>query len=210
MVEFSIVVFALLVLTGGMIDMMTAFYQWNSATKAMQLGARLAAVSDPVDTNLKNWNGLSVAGTTPGGAFPAFSVTCSGTTASCTCTGGAATCTYNPAAMNTIVYGRALAGGGMTTCGPLNDRSPAMCDLDRSVKSNNVSITYAETGLGFAGNPAGPVPTITLRLTGLKFNFLFLNGLLGLPAITMPAMTTTETGEDMCSSAPDPTTLACP
>ena len=48
MVEFSIVILVLLTVTGGMVDFSLALYQYNNASKAVQLGGRLAATSDPV------------------------------------------------------------------------------------------------------------------------------------------------------------------
>ncbi len=58
-------------------------------------------------------------------------------------------------------------------------------------------VEYEQTGLGFAGRPGGPVPSITVRLTGLNFNFVVLNDLLGLPAIPMSGLAATATAEDM-------------
>jgi hypothetical protein len=188
MVEFSLIAFLLFVVTGGLVDFGFGLYQWNSATKALQQGARLASISDPVDSSLKNWDGLDVSGTSPGGPFPAFNRVCSGGSQSCS-SGG----TYSSAAMSSIVFGR-----GQTTCGVVAvDRTPAMCDIFSRIQPANVVITYKQTGLGFAGRPAGPVPTITVELTGLTFDFIFLSGLLGFGPINMPAMKTTATGEDM-------------
>src|SRR5215813_4340238 len=82
MVEFSIIAFLFFILIGGLIDFAIGFYQWNSASKGLQQGARLASVSDPVDASLKNWDGLDVSGTVPGGPFPAFTRVCSGATQS--------------------------------------------------------------------------------------------------------------------------------
>jgi hypothetical protein len=65
-----------------------------------------------------------------------------------------------------------------------------------------VSIEYENTGLGFAGRPGGPVPTITLRLTGLTFELVGLGDLIGIPEITMPDFLVTMTGEDLNASAP--------
>lgn len=190
MVEFSIIAFLLFVVTGGLIDFAYGFYQWNSATKALQQGARLASISDPVDSSLKGWDGLNVSGTVPGGPFPSFKRVCRG--ASQTCDGGS----YDSAAMNTIVFGR-----GQTTCGTVGtDRAPAICDIFARIRPANVIITYEQTGLGFAGRPGGPVPTITVEFTNLQFQFVFLNGLLGFEPITMPAMKTTATGEDLSTT----------
>ncbi len=189
MVEFSLIAFLLFVVTGGLVDFGYGLYQWNSATKALQLGARLASISDPVDKSLKNWDGLN-GGAVPGDPFPDFERVCSG--ASQSCSGCAIDNCYDSAAMNTIIFGR-----GQASCGTVADQTPAICDIFSRVQPANVVITYQNTGLGFAGRPGGPVPTITVELTGLTFQFMFLNGLLGFGPITMPAMKTTATGEDM-------------
>src|SRR5262245_43848606 len=191
MVEFSLIAFLLFVVTGGLVDFGFGLYQWNSATKALQLGARLASISDPVDSTLKDWDGLNVSGTVAGGKFPAFTRVCEGAKGvNASCPG------YSSDAMNTIVYGR-----GQNTCGVVAaDRTPAMCDIFSRVQPTNVIITYQQTGLGFAGRPGGPVPTITVELTGLTFAFVFLNGLLGFAPIPLPPMKTTVTGEDMSTN----------
>jgi Flp pilus assembly pilin Flp len=176
MIEFSLVIGLLLVLTLGMIDFSFAFFQWNSASKAVQVGARLAAVSDPVSSDLQTLTGLE-GGALPGDPMPSFARVCSG--AALTCTGG----TYDPAAMNYIIS--------------------RMDRIFPQVTAANVTIRYTYTGLGFAGRPGaagrsgGPVPTITVELTGLNFSFFFLNGLLGFSPIQIPAMKTTVTGEDL-------------
>ena len=196
MVEFSIIAFLVLVVTGGLVDFSHGFYQWNSATKALQLGARLASISDPVDSSLRGWDGLDMPGAELGKEFPDFKRVCTGGAIG-SCTDGGI---YDSTAMNTIIFGR-----GQSTCGTIaNDRTPAVCDIFRRVRPENITITYEYTGLGFAGRPGGPVPTITVELTGLQFEFVFLNGLLGFGSIDMPAMKTTATGEDMNTCAPDP------
>ena len=52
MVEVTIMLSITLILVFGAIDFLLLFYQWNAAAKAVQLGARLAAVSDPVASGL--------------------------------------------------------------------------------------------------------------------------------------------------------------
>ena len=188
MVEFTIVMFVLLVVTLGLVDFSMALYQWNNASKATELGARLAAVSGPVASNVTN-----------SATFPpanAFSVVCNGSSASCT-NGG----TFSAAALQTIVFGR-----GKTACSAVAaDQLPAMCNVYSGLTTSNVKVTYqqsayATAGLGYNGRTNGPVPTITVETTGLTFSFFFLNGLLGLTPITMPPMRTTITGEDLSSS----------
>lgn len=189
MVEFTVIVFLLLALTGGMVDFSYALYQWNSAAKAVQLGARLASVSNPVSSDLKTLTGLG-GGALPGDPFPAFERVCSGATQTCSNAG-----TYDADAMNTLVYGR-----GDASCGMIGeDQFPGMCDVFGRIRPENVVVSYRNTGLGFAGRPGGPVPTITIELTGLTFNFVFLK-LLGFGQMTMPPMRTTATGEDMSTT----------
>jgi len=77
-----------------------------------------------------------------------------------------------------------------------------MCDIFARIKAANVVISYTQTGLGYAGRPGGPAPTITLALENMSFQFFFLSGLLRFNDIRMPAFTTSITAEDLSSSAP--------
>ncbi len=104
--------------------------------------------------------------------------------------------------MNTLVYGR-----GQTACGTIGaDRMAGMCDIYDRIQPQNVIVTYEHTGLGFAGRPGsgghdgGPVPTITIELTGLSFDLIFLRGFLNRASITLPSMKTTAIGEDLATS----------
>lgn len=190
MVEFTIVVFFFLVLTGGVVEFALGWYQWNSASKALQQGVRLASVSDPVASDLINMTGLE-GSAVPGDPMPSFLRVCNGATQTCT-NGG----TYSASAMNTIVYGR-----GQNTCGTIGpDGFAGMCDIFGRIQPQNVIITYRHTGLGFAGRPGGPVPTITVELTGLTYNYAFLSGLLGFGPVTLPPMRTTAVGEDLATA----------
>ncbi|WP_394885840.1 TadE/TadG family type IV pilus assembly protein (plasmid) [Mesorhizobium sp. AaZ16] len=48
MVEMTICIVLLLTLTLGFVDFGYAFYQWNAANKAVQMGARLASISNTI------------------------------------------------------------------------------------------------------------------------------------------------------------------
>ena len=185
MVEFSLIVGLLLTVTCGMVDFSLALYQWNAASKAVELGTRLAAVSDPVSSNIATLSPTA-----------AFNIVCNGATSSCS--GG----TYVATAMKTLVYGRNKTACDYTVA---QGQMAAMCDIFSSITPNNVKVTYqqsayAASGLGFAGRKAGPVPTITVEVTGMTFNFFFLNQLLGLAPMSMPSMRSTITGEDLSIS----------
>ena len=200
MVEFSIIVSLFFVVLFGLIEFSLALYQWNSATKAVQLGARLAAVSSPVWGELTNMS-LVGAGENIGDPVTAYSTVCVGSTSTCTCTG--ARCpnsdTYDSAAMNVLVYGRDadLACGNVGAGGFLG-----MCDVYNPITPANVIVTYDNSGLGFVGHPAGAVPTISVVVTGMSYQFIFLSGLLGFGITSMPDFKVTMTGEDLNLAAP--------
>src|SRR5436309_13886402 len=88
LVEVTVVMALMLVFILGSIDFLFAFYQWNAATKAVQVGARIAAVSDPVAIGL---NGLSAAVVNsfvpPGAQMPNFVVPCERKTETYRCIG---------------------------------------------------------------------------------------------------------------------------
>jgi len=210
MVEAAVMIPIIFVFLLGSVDFLFAFYQWNAAAKAVQVGARIAAVSTPVANGLNALSNAVVGVSTPiGSTMPYFKVTCSGAgTGTCSCStvdplGGTGSCAgvsgYNAAAMNTIVYGR----GGSTAC---NDAASfyfvGMCEMFNRITPANVRIVYEQTGLGFAGRTGGPVPTITVSLQNLPFQFFFLGGLLRFANIpTIPASVTI-TGEDLSTAAP--------
>lgn len=202
MVEVTIMLSLTLVLVLGAIDFLLLLYQWNAAAKAVQVGARLAAVSDPVASGLNDLSQAVVSvSVPPGAAMPKFIVTCDGHTATCTCNGVRA-CrgvrSYNSAAMNTIVFGR-----GSSSCSDARSADQVgMCDIFARITPANVKIVYAQTGRGYAGRPGGPIPTITVSIQNLPFRFYFLGGLIGFRNLQIPASTVSITAEDLSSRAP--------
>jgi hypothetical protein len=203
LVEVTVMLSIIFIFVMGSVDFLMAMYQWNAATKAVEVGARIAAVSDSVATGFTGVTGME-GGLTPGQPTPAGTYTtrtCSGASGG-SCTGGG---TYNSAAMNTIVFGRKTNG-----CTPTS--SPyciGMHDVFWRIQPANVSISYVSSGLGYAARPGGPVPTITVSIQNLPFQFFFLGHLLG--SVQIPGLTTTITGEDLCSGPPPaPPVTACP
>src|SRR5215472_292055 len=195
LVEATIMITIMFVFVLGSIDFLFAFYQWNAATKAVQVGIRIATVSDPV---AKGLNGLSAsvvsASLRPGSAMPSFTVTCDGGTTICNCQGACkGVGGYDATAMQTIVFGR-----GSTACGDATSLYTAgMCDIFARITPANVRIVYtqpaAPAGLGFAGRPGGPAPTIKISLQSMPFR------LLGFRDMQIPSAATTMTGEDLYS-----------
>lgn len=194
--EFAIMLPMIVLIVFGSIDFLYAFYQWNAAAKAVEVGARIAAVSDPVAPGLNQLSSQALLnGAMPGTAMPAFTVTCR--RESCTCVGvctGLLENNFSRAAFDRIVFGR-----GRSACGQAGSYYTAgMCDALPSIRPDNVVIVYKQSGLGYAGRPGGPVPTIEVSLENMQFQFFFLNSLLGLH-IAMPVVRATMTAEDLCS-----------
>ncbi len=185
MVEMTISIVLLLVLTLGFVDFGYAFYQWNAANKAVQVGARMASISDPVAPQIAS----AGPATTPGDPIPpgSYDYICDGATSACTSSG-----TFTPANFNRIFF-----GDDLNTCGQGSTGRPGMCDFFPRLQPANVVIRYTASGLGYQTRPGGAVPTITVSLQNLTFQFFFLGGLLGFNNVNMPSMLSTVTGEDM-------------
>lgn len=203
LVEATLMLTIMIFFVLGSIDFLLAFYEWNAASKAVQVGARLAAVSNPVARNLNAFSSALVSSTLrPGSAPPSFTVTCDGGSTKCkcegTCLGGVVA--FDADALNTIVYGRGSKGCGDAT----SSYTVGMCDVFNRITPANVRIEYrqpaAPAGLGYVGRPGGPVPTIKVSLQNIPFRFFFLGILFR--DFQMPGLATTRTGEDLSSCPP--------
>lgn len=203
-IETTVTILTFLLLVFGVVEFSYIYYQWNSLTMATQRGARLAAVSNPVAFNLTKLTGLEPGDNLPGSTMPAFDCTCNGRTETCTGTvpKNADACTweklsplnYSRDALNTILLGR---GNDGTNC-VQNLANGGMCRFYRGLTRANIVVRYQYTGMGYAGRTAGPVPTITVSLQGVTYDFVLLGGLAGLTSLTFPAQaTSTITGEDL-------------
>lgn len=191
-IEYSIVGPLIVGLSLGIAEIGNAFWQWNAAVDAVAIGVRRAAISDPVSADLKAISGVT--GTVlPGDPMPYFERICSGVTSTCS-NGGR----FDRAALRRIVY-----GGDRTSCGP-GDAGLAMCHVLPALRPENVVVEYVQTGLGYAGRPGGPVPTITIRLVGLPLRWVVIGRLFGIDDVQLPAVSTSATGEDLSTTSQGP------
>ena len=195
-IEFALISVLLLLVTFGIIDFGLAFWQWNMAEKATQVGARKAIVSDFVAPCLANLtsgvsatiNGVACTSTvtsTPGTPCVNSSGTilneCQFATVTCT-NGSCSQFGFNQTAFNTILT--------------------EMKKVDPYVTAANLRVQYSQNGLGFVGRPNGLPVTVTVTLTGMTFRFFVINVLAGVPSgFTMPPFTATLIGEDFDSSS---------
>lgn len=172
MVEMTIVATLLFALVLGFVDFGHAFYQWNAATKAVQLGARLASISDPVATALAT----AAPTTTPGAPVVAAAYgpfVCAYTAGTGACSNGG---TFNAANFSRIFRGDTAVTNDDACPALATDQRPGMCHFFPGLRRDNVVIAYSATGLGYQTRFGGPVPTITVSLQNRTFQFFFCKG----------------------------------
>lgn len=185
------------------IELSVGVIQFNQTVKALQIGARQLAVSDQLTLNFTAALTAGQGTLSAGDPVPAAVVTS-------VCTGSA------PANCNTALLNRLVYGSRTRLVCSSSDIRPGerigMCDIMPQIRPQNVRVTYSRTGLGYVGRPTGPLPTITVEVVNLRFNFFILDALLqvaslggttGVPTgINIPASPVTITGEDLRSTPP--------
>lgn len=183
----GLIVFPIILLTfATFIEFSVAMVQWNQTVKAMQFGARMLAVSDPVVDMAPFTADYPSNPPTQGGPVPAAAVTV-------VCGADSAT-PCDQTGLNRLVF------GSDGVCGPVANTRLGMCDLNGLITPANIRVTYYRSGLGYVGRPGGPVVSITVETRNLTFNFFFLGALLGLNNITIPAHPVTITSEDLSNT----------
>lgn len=161
--EFAIVLPLFLLLLFGTIDLGRYAWELNQAEKATQIGARWAVATDMIPSGLYSYSfatsgGLQQGSTVPQSAFPG--VVCN--SGGCQCASGG-TCSFSLTANETA----------------FNNLVARMAAIYPEIKANNVVVSYAWSGLGFAGDPNGPdvAPLTTVSLRNMQFipftTFLF-------------------------------------
>lgn len=184
LIEGMIAVPVVLLVITAMIEFSYAVWQWNQTVKAVQLGARLAAVSTPVPPNLDTLSS-DFLGIDQGNAVPANYL-------AVTCGAGATACAADE--LNRLVR------GSDGVCNPFYGNTvPGVCDFNPSIQPENIRITYHRSFLGYVGRPAGPVATVTLEVRDLKFNLPFIGRFVGINTIDIPAHPVSVTSEDLTS-----------
>lgn len=189
--EAMITIPIVLLIFAAFVEFGYAMSQWNQTVKALQYGARLAAVSDPLvpaddfadafptDADDPLNNGLAAPNDST------ISISCGPARANC-----------DAAALSRVVEGSDGA------CGVPGDPRPGICDLNWRITPDNLVVTYQRSGLGYWGRPDGPVLTMRLEVRDITFDLPVLGALLGLNDVVIPAHPVTITTEDLktCST----------
>ena len=181
--EFALVLPAFLILLFATIDVGRFMWFLGQAEKATMQGARYAAVTDMVPSDLADYSFATTGGVPQGDAvpqaqFPGVSCSSSQGTVSCVCLSGG-TCAFGLTANDTA----------------FTNIATVMRQMYGGIGKDNVRVDYTYSGLGFAGNPNGPDvdPIITVSLQNMQFRPLLL-GTLG--AIGLPGTSHSLTQED--------------
>lgn len=171
MIEYTLVFVMLMVLTFGLIEFGVAFHQYNAAETATGVGARYVATRGPVVTGIADC-GVT---TSANAGTPCASVAGS--------SGWTITC-------------NAGAPSGACQATVLNGLVARMRQFAPEIQAQNVQVVLRGSGLGYVGR-GSPVPLVTVRLTGMTYNFIAIDDLLGFGAVTMPGFDSTLVGEDL-------------
>ena len=195
-VEMAVVLLAVIMFTFGIMEFGIALWDYNRAEKATQIGARAAAVGSPVASDI-----LTNEGKTASNSYGASGPPCS--------TGGdgfvgcdAIVCSASDSAGATV---SCTNYGGTTDAAAFQRILTAVRNYFPNVTGTNMIVEYepisndgTNSVLGFVGRPSGAiVPMVTVRLTGLNYNFILINAFLGSNTIPMPGFNATLTAEDL-------------
>ena len=182
--EFALVLPLLLLFLFGIIDSARLAWDYNRIAKATQMGARMAVVTDVLDSGLVEQSYLGYeredgSVLTQGDRIPKDAL-------------GQLICTED---------GCTCAAGG--NCPDESDFDPdafarilaRMQAIYPEVTSDKVRVTYSGSGLGYAGDPTGMdiSPTVTVSVVGMVFEPIALLTLVDLP---LPDFRTSLTMED--------------
>jgi Flp pilus assembly protein TadG len=194
--EFGLVLPLFLILLFGVIDAGRFMWESNEAEKATQVGARVAVVTDPLSSGLRDedYAGKVVGGTTlaAGALIPAAAL------GSIKCTSTGCTCETAPCPSSLGTFNTTLFTNVVVT---------RMKQMYPSIQAANVVVRYKGSGFGFAEAASGGgggvteqmeiSPLVTVTLTGVQFRPLTT---FALKSVTMPDFATTLTAEDASGS----------
>ena len=188
-------------------------FQWNQTVKALQLGARLVAVSNPLIENVPTKGNNTVP------FFEAFSADYTGDPGDPVPVGlvkvvcGAPYEDEDPGdipACNSTQLERLVFGSDGKCSTSYGSSLPGMCDFNKRIQPSQVRVTYFRSGLGFQGRPGGPVLTISVEVPNLTFQLgmvgLLIEAMIGdndddyeWDGIQIPTRPVTITSEDLLS-----------
>lgn len=185
--EFALIVPLMLLILFTIIDVGIYGFALNRAEKSTQMGARMAVVTNSVDSAMEGYDyvGQTVGGVTytQGDRIQASALgveTC--TSASCTCSPA---CPWTPA-RDAAAFNRILA---------------RVQQIYPAATASNLVVEYRGSGLGYAGDPGGMdiAPLVTVKLQNMTYSPIALS--VFRTAVPLPSFTYSLTAEDASGSA---------
>ena len=195
MVEALLTIPLVMLIIAGMIEGGVMMYQFSQTAKAMQIGARIAIVSDPAVADMFDQITADYPTDSDGDPVPtdAREVSCGYDTTPC-----------DGAALARIYDGGDGACGASGNPGDL----VGVCDVAPFISPENLRISYIRSGLGYVGRPRGPVVTVRVEVRNLRFDTFILDDLISyfLPSSTfgsflIPAQPVALTSEDLSTTS---------
>jgi Flp pilus assembly protein TadG len=182
LVETTIVFTLMMLLTFGLVDFGYAFWQYSAAEKATAAGARWIATRHGVAGTQAALTNELYTSVVPD-CFTNDAATTLGTLCSqvAGASGWAANC--------------AGAGGGSCSSTQMTALLTEMRRYFPNLTAANVAVHFQGSSLGFVGRGRA-IPLITVRTSGLTYNFVAIGALLGLNAMPMPSFDSTLPAED--------------
>ncbi|MEM7543925.1 MAG: TadE/TadG family type IV pilus assembly protein [Pseudomonadota bacterium] len=181
--EYIVLLLPLLAMVFVSFQIALAYHFALTAQKAVELGARIAAVRDPVYTDLPPSNGVRIGGTT--GVQCAVDNQCDLTdTGPWTCSGDD-------------------LGNGVCDADAYADIFEEVARIAYLLDPSDLSITYYYGELGFAGGPFVPIVEVAIEERPFFLQFFF-NLAVGNPAngaeeLQLPAVAASAIAEDLSS-----------
>lgn len=193
LVETTIVFPLLLMLIFGLVEFGHALWEYAAAEKATAIGARYLATRGPIQANVAD----CFVATTAAPGTP---------------------CSQIPEAATALAWSSTITSASCPpplppppACPPPPPSATVFCQMFTQMRCYapfltpaSVSVQLRGSGMGFVGR-GRPIPLITVRTTGLTYNFVALDKLPlleSLGPITMPGFDATSVGEDQKEGPP--------
>ena len=200
--QYAVVLPIFLLVTMGTVDIAYMLFEWDLANKATYVGARTAAVSNPVAQHITDNTSLNYTQVQIDHINQACFNFSTGAPTDWGCPStGLVTCTSSACTPNT--YGFDSSAFTNVNGTGIFDRMKAVFPR---LQVENVTVTYQTNGSGFVGRPGGLPMNITVSITGMTHEFFFVPSLVGVfggafsRTKQIPPFSTTMQSEDMVTN----------
>ncbi len=191
LIEMTLVISLLIMVTFGIIEVALIAWQWNTAEKATYTGVRYAVESDPVAAGFLSYSAVADGGLNPAedvtvDKIASFAVTCDNT--ECLHYDGTLPNGFDPSDYDGAAFTAILQ---------------RVRRVFPEVTADKLAVEYRHVGLGFANRP-GPdlIPAVTVSLVNMSYDVKLMESF-GMPdALPMGGFAATMTGEDLNSGWP--------